>query len=74
MQCALTSKLFHNDTLSGGVHEPCVGKCVYTYSMFDRVVHDDVIFPYLQPGAKCDDIAISKRFGALPCARQTRLT
>lgn len=52
--------------LSGGVHEHGPS-CVYTYSMSDRVVHDNVVLPYLQPGAKCDDITVSKRFRALPC-------
>lgn len=41
--------------------------CVNTHSVFDWVVHDDVIFPNLQPRAKCDNITVPKWFGAFPC-------
>lgn len=49
----------------------CVTACKYTYCVFYRVVHDDVIFPYWQPGAKRDDVAVPKRFRTSPCS-QTR--
>lgn len=39
---------------------------VHTYGMLNRVVHDDVILPYWQPGAKSDDIPIPERFRTLP--------
>lgn len=44
---------------------------IFTYGMFDRVVHDDVIFSYWQPGAERDDVTVPKGLWALPC-KQTR--
>lgn len=47
--------------------------CVYTHDMFDWVIHDDIIFPNWQPGAKRDYIAVTNRFWTLPCSkRKTR--
>lgn len=39
----------------------------FTHVVFDRVVHDDVISPHRQPGAKRDDVAVPKRTRTLPC-------
>lgn len=43
------------------------GIFMFTYGMFDRVVHDDVIFSYWQPGAERDDVTVPKWLWALPC-------
>lgn len=39
---------------------------LYTHGMLNRVVHDDVILSYWQPGAKCDDVPVPERFRTLP--------
>lgn len=58
-------------------HEGCRNKtdhiCAGTYCMFNGVVHDDVVFPHWQPGAKRDDISVTERIWTFPyCQRQRR--